>query len=278
MSVVYNRHLGGLSMSQEEKNWVGLHLAGVNTAKSAVVSFAIRNGIPEVVRMMDKVGPLGKVTADERLLEIISQCHPSDVIFVDAPLSSPPCVSCLETVCHGAMSCSDIRVAYISALAQKAGARRRPVDPQAHRVWDVLQMQDRRFVDPTYTSNHAPLVIRAQVLEKRLRLMYPLVRFKETHISLALMRMAGALNMSLGELKQFRKFENGLQIRQKIATSMLESRLAKMSPSQFENVSHSLEAFLAFISAWLCVQDYLERLQPAPRQYPAGESWVWLPK
>ncbi|MEI8025336.1 MAG: hypothetical protein WCI18_03205 [Pseudomonadota bacterium] len=265
-------------MSHGERNWLGLHLAGVNTAKSAVVSFAIRAGIPEVVRMVDRVGPLGKVTADERLLEIISQCHPSDAIFVDTPLSSPPCVSCIETVCHGAMSCSDIRVAYISALAQKAGARRRPVDPQAHRVWDVLQMQDRKFVDPTYTSNHAPLVIRAQVLEKRLRVKYPHLRFKETHISMALMRMAGLLKLSVGELKQFRKFENGLQIRQKIVTSMLENRLAKMSPSQFENVSHSLEAFLAFISAWLCVQDYLELLQPAPRQYRAVESWVWLPK
>ncbi len=265
-------------MEDGEKNWLGLHLAGVNSAKSAVVAIAIKDGVLEVVRMMDRVGPLGKVSADERLLEIIAQFHPTDVIFVDAPLSSPPCVSCLETVCHGAMSCSDIRVAYITALAQKVGSRRRPIDPQAHRVWDVLQMQDRKFVDPTYTSNHGPLVIRAQVLEKRLRLIYPRLQFKETHVLLALMRLGSVLKLPESELKQFRKFENGLKVRQKIVASMLENRLVSMSRSHFENLPQSLEAFLAFISAWLCVQDYLERLQPAPRQYPAGESWVWLPK
>ena len=265
-------------MSYGEKNWLGLHLAGVNAPKSAVVVAALEDGVSKIINIIDRVGPLGKVTADERLLEIISQCRPSDVIFVDAPMGSPPCVTCLEAVCPGAISCSDVRVAYISSLAQKAGARRRPIDPQVHRVWDVLQMQNKKFVDPTYTPNHAPLVIRAQVLEKRLRLMNPSLRFKETHVTLALMRLGQVLKISEPELKQFRKFENGLKIRQKILTSMTESRLVLLSPSQFEKVSQSLEVFLAFVSAWLCVQDFLDRLMPPPRQYPSGESWVWLPK
>jgi len=265
-------------MSTGEKKWLGLHLGGVNTPRSAVVVINLKNHVPQVANILEKIGPLGNVGADERILEIISQSGVSDVIFIDAPLASPPCVSCLEPVCPGAMACSDVRVAYISALAAKAGHRRRPIDPQAHRVWDVMQMQDRKFVDPTYSSSQSALVIRAQVLEKRLRSLNPRFRFKETHVPLAVLRLSSTLKIPQLELKQFRKFENGLRVRQRILTSFLENQLVAMNSEDFAKISGSLEVFQAFLCAWLCVQDFLEFLQPPPKQYPLGEPWVWLPR
>ena len=51
-------------MSTGEKKWLGLHLGGVNTPRSAVVVIDLKNHFPQVANVLEKIGPLGNLGVD----------------------------------------------------------------------------------------------------------------------------------------------------------------------------------------------------------------------
>src|SRR4051812_37782130 len=85
------------------KRFVGIHLSGSNAHKTACV---ILQGTPlfeplRVSKLYEKIGSSGSLFSDERLVEILLRETPVETVFVDCPLTVPPCVACERAVCPG---------------------------------------------------------------------------------------------------------------------------------------------------------------------------------
>lgn len=260
------------------KVWLGLHLSGINAEKSALAAFELRNEIPTVANIFERIGSKGLQSSDDRLFEIFERLNPEDCVFVDSPLGVPPCVKCTREECPGAMRCNDLGVAYISAISQDLGKRRRSVSPQSFRVWDALQLKSKALVEPSYNSNSGPLVYRAKILEKRLRSIRPSYFLRETQIDLAVLRIRSFLKLPDQLPKAYRSFEGGAQVRETILQGMVKRKVLILNQQDFDRAVRGVEVFQALIAGWVNVKGVLGQIEGPPSNYLPDDSWVWLPE
>ena len=259
------------------KVWLGLHLSGINAEKSALAAFELKDHIPTVTSLFERLGPKGIQTSDDRLFEIFETLSPEDCVFIDSPLGVPPCIKCIRPVCPGAMRCDDVGVAYISSISQQIGKRRRSVSPQAYRVWDALQLKSKLLIEPTYNSNTGPLVYRAKILEKRLKSLRSTFFLRETQIDLVVSRIWKNFKFPDYSLKAYRSFELGVQTRKKILNAMMENEFLALHDQDLERAVRSIEVFQAVLAGWVNVKGILGQLEGPPLNYLPDDSWVWLP-
>jgi hypothetical protein len=259
------------------KVWLGLHLSGINAEKSALAALELKNNIPTVANIFERIGPKGLQTSDDRIFEIFERLSPEDCVFVDSPLGVPPCIKCSREACPGAMRCNDVGVAYLSAISQELGKRRRPVSPQSFRVWDALQLKSKILVEPSYNSNSGPLVYRAKILEKRLRSIRPSYFLRETQIDLAVSRIRSFLKLPDHTPKAYRSFEGGALVRESILQAMVERKVLSLNPQDLERSVRGVEVFQALIAGWVNVKSVLGQIEGPPSNYLPDDSWVWLP-
>lgn len=235
----------------------GMHLSGPTMSKTAIVILESDESgeYLAVRRIYDKIGSRGKIFSDDRVVDILRMEGPFTEVVVDAPLNSPPCVECVRPVCPGVKHCDDVAVAYMMSLAEKSelGRRRkkRPLNPQTQRLWDVLYAHESGLdhLEPTYSSNMAPLVVRSRTLQKRLQglPMGQMVQLKETSIPHALKAMFGHLS----KWENYRDFERGLEVREAIfeASLELESFGISIAAEDRYRVFATVENFHAYIAA-----------------------------
>jgi hypothetical protein len=288
----------------------GIHLSGPNASKTAVVILraSVDTGVSglELVRVYEKIGSFGNLFSDERLVSILSAEGPFKEVFVDCPLTSPPCVDCTRPACPGAVRCDDVGVAFMLALASKKSTRGkrkcRPVNPQSQRLWDVVQgmspdQTGRPFSEPTYSSNLAPLVVRARTLQRRLNsLGADSIILRETSVPAALNSLSrifpghdpATAHPPAGTA--FRSFENGRSLRRQFVNAILRSGLL-LRPENMtaafpfggedvvEALSGSVEVFQALVTAIVaaCHSRQMTSL-PLPGFEQAGGGWVHLPE
>lgn len=269
-----------------EPAFAGLHLAGPNANKTALVVLRGRPGVAplRIDAVYDRIGSYGGLFSDERLVEILTRTGPYAEVFVDCPLTVPPCVSCQRPVCPGAMQCDDVSVAYMLAISSKVrrrGARKaRPVNPQSQRLWDVLQLESPRAerLEPSYSANLAPLVTRARTLQRRLNALDRRIELQETQIANTLERMAAALKLSTRVKTSYRSFEEGLDHRLEIVERMADRGWLANDPDQIDAVAETVETFHALISAWVGGLKHIGLTGKRPRGFVEGEGWVHLPE
>ena len=107
---------------------------------------AIGEGNLKIIRHFGKIGGVGRLFSDERLFEIIRQFRPDEVV-IDCPVTEPPCVTCQRPRCPGVDACEDLAVAYMQSLvigSEQGRKRKRPLNPQTQRIWDVTQWSRNR--------------------------------------------------------------------------------------------------------------------------------------
>lgn len=296
--------------------FAGLHLAGPNANKTTL---AVLSGVPlggplKLEKLYEKIGALGTLFSDERLVEILGRLGPFAEVFVDCPLTVPPCVACQRPVCPGAVQCDDVGVAYmlaVSARLRARGARKaRPVNPQSQRLWDVLKMATAAAArpakvpqpeddiisrpgavaspgrEPSYSANHAPLVARARTLQRRLNAVAPRIQLKETSVAEALEALAQPLGLPARPSLTYRSFERGLDVRQAVIERLIELEwLAEPTdPDLFDAASRSVEAFHAVIAGLVAALHYAGMTDAAPEGFAeagtgesASQGWVHLP-
>ena len=282
-------------MSNLQMNWevrmpafAGIHLSGSNAPKTAVVilrhspnSFSLN-----LSKVYEKIGSFGNLFSDDRLIGILGHVSPLNGVFVDCPLSAPPCVECRRPVCPGVVRCEDVSVGFMSSMAalqKRSGARRvRPLNPQSQRLWDVLQVysmgSDRS--EPSFSANLAPLVIRAQTLQRRLNAERPELRLRETQISAALQALAPVLALAPEIRVKYRNFEVGLETREEIAEALLATEIldTKSDPTMIDTCVSSVETFHALIAA-VVAGLYARGLTSQPTEaFVEGAGWVYLPE
>lgn len=269
-----------------EPAFAGLHLAGPNANKTALVVLRGRPGVAplRIDAVYDRIGSYGGLFSDERLVEILTRTGPYAEVFVDCPLTVPPCVSCQRPVCPGAMQCDDVSVAYMLAISSKVrrrGARKaRPVNPQSQRLWDVLQLESPRAerLEPSYSANLAPLVTRARTLQRRLNALDHRVELQETSIVNTLERMAVALKLPRDVKLTYRSFEDGLDTRHGIVDRMVERGWLEDDEAQAAEAVSTVETFHALIAAWVGALREIGLTGKRPKGFVEGEGWVHLPE
>lgn len=278
------------SESNFSQRFVGVHLSGPNANKTAVVILeGALPGLPLLVhKVYEKIGIFGNIFSDDRLFEIISTQPMSKLsaVFVDCPLTVPPCVACSRPVCPGAYSCEDLAVAYMLSLSSRVksrGAQRtRPVNPQSQRLWDIVYFAENTGArrEPSYSANMAPLVTRAKTLERRLRGLCPPVAVRETSIPLALDRIGQITAYAGDAAEEYRNFEKGAQTRQRIVKELMAAGFLDdcLTPDLQKSIAATVEVFSAFIAAVVNAMADSGRTDTRPQHYLASEGWVHLPK
>ncbi len=266
-------------------SFAGLHLAGPNANKTALVEL---RGDPgerplKIGKVYEKIGSFGSLFSDERLVDILTRTGPFAEVFVDCPLTVPPCVACQRPVCPGAVKCDDVSVAYmlsISSKVRRRGARKsRPVNPQSQRLWDVLQLDTERSerLEPSYSANLAPLVARARTLQRRLNALDPSIVLAETSVPNTLERMARPLKLDAKIKLAYRNFEDGLTTRQEILDRMADAGWIEGDSLEAEVAVSTVEGFHALITAWVGALHHIGLTGQRPRHYLDSEGWVYLP-
>jgi hypothetical protein len=273
------------------RRFAGVHLSGPNAGKTAVVVLAgeVLEAPLKVQKVYEKIGAFGTLFSDERLFDILGKGGPFAEVFVDCPLTLPPCVTCQRPVCPGVVSCEDLSVAYMLSVSHKVrrkGARRaRPVNPQSQRLWDVLQLLEPagERLEPSYSANLAPLVARARTLQRRLNALPFAVELKETSVSNALELVRPSLKLGADLKTTYRDFEIGPEIRVKVLDRMIECGWIKApaamgeEPDAHAAIVETVEIFHAFICAYVAALHGSGLTRPRPVGYVEGEGWVILP-
>jgi hypothetical protein len=274
------------------QRFAGLHLAGANANKTALVTLEgdLVHGPVNIQKVYEKIGSFGTLFSDERLIDILDREGPFAGVFVDCPLSLPPCVACQRPSCPGAIQCDDVSVAYMLALASRQGRRgggrkARPVNPQHHRLWDLLEREADGPAagarEPSYSANLAPLVARALTLQRRLNARPAGIVLKETMVGAALTELRPALGLAPRTRAAYRAFEDGMATREAIMERFVERGFvaegsrATLSP---DAIASSLETFEAFIAAFVAALTSAGLATQRPTSYLAHEGFVHLPR
>lgn len=244
----------------------GIHLSGPNAKKSAIVVLSVNTDRAKFVSLYEKIGSVGSLFSDERMVDILKLIGNLRHVFVDCPTSEPPCVKCERPICPGVVRCEDVAVGMMLAINQnrsrKGTHKLRPLNPQNLRLWDAMYGRGDEFgkMEPSYSANLAPLVVRARTLQRRLRALMPEIELKETHIPF-LVRQLESLFIQDGWASSYRGFEKGAKVRRDIllglcedSKSQLDGRLRISIDGSFvDEIAASVELFQAFMAAAMAV-------------------------
>lgn len=263
----------------------GIHISGSNAQRSAIVVLAGRPLLEplRLERVYDRIGSSGSMFSDERIVGIVGIESPLAGVFVDCPMTVPPCVSCQRAVCPGVAACEDVSVAYMLSLTgaiKRTGARKkRPINPQSQRLWDITYQADmEEGFEPTYSSNLAPLIVRAQTLQRRFNATHPSLKLFETAIPHALRRICEHLRLDPYLRFSYRSFDQGREIRGQILDALVREQWAADDAELKTKVAPSVDIFHAYIAAF-CASLHLCRLSDQkPEAFPATDGWVYLPQ
>ncbi len=305
--VAFQRNkINKLGSSGERKalstTFAGIHLSGSNATKTSVVvldQFGDEDNV-SIKKVYEKIGSYGSLFSDERLADILVGEGPFAEVFIDCPLSLPPCVSCGRQQCPGVIHCDDMGVAYMMALSsklkQKKVKRLRPINPQNQRLWDVFQLFERTlgeeaeslYSGPTFSANMAPLVIRAKTLQRRLHALPVEIKLRETAIPYVLHDLRNYLKLPSDISLSYRNFEKGCSQRQLVlgrlqamgwinTKSFSAPSNLKTNQDHFEMIISSVENFHAFMAAWIGALYKLGFTIPKPDHFSEEEGWVHRP-
>ena len=286
----FSRQISKLPLPPAALVSAGIHLSGPNVPKTAVTVLCgdPRESPLKIAKVYEKIGAFGTVFSDERLVDILSLVGPLAAVFVDCPLTLPPCVSCQLPSCPGAMHCSDVAVAYMLAISDKVrrrGARRaRPVNPQNQRLWDVIALTatTEERLEPSYSANLAPLVARSRTLQRRLQALDPVIELYETQVPHALEALRDDLGLAADIRQSYRRFEDGAQHRREVLRALQAKDWLAVASGAQEQVAEaqlvaSVEVFHSFITALVAACHVAGLTTPRPKEYIPTEGWVYLP-
>lgn len=268
---------------------VGIHLSGPNAKKSAVAVLSINQSEAKYVSLYEKIGSVGSLFSDERIIDILKLLPGLVEAFVDCPISEPPCVNCERPVCPGVVRCEDVAVGMMMAIEQKRGRKGghklRPLNPQNLRLWDAMFGRSTEFgnMEPSYSANLAPLVVRARTLQRRLKSELPVLRLRETHVPF-LLRLLEQTLLASGWSGRYRNFESGFQTRVDILSEISSVKIKAIHPDlrilipddDIDEIAASVESFHAFMAAAMAAWSRRGLGRDRIAYFVQNEGWVDL--
>ncbi|MCX6127770.1 MAG: hypothetical protein NTX25_01740 [Proteobacteria bacterium] len=259
----------------------GIHLAGPSSSKTTLVIMTgqLGEGNLKITAVLDRMGSLHRLFSDDRLFELLRNEHP-DRVMIDSPLTVPPCVACTRPSCPGVDACEDIAVAYMQKLAESAAAKRRkrPMNPQTQRIWDLKEWftWHPSLQEPTYSANKAPLVVMAMTLQRRLNSLSRPIILEETSVPHAVSCFVEQLGL-LSELAyQYRAFEIGYERRYDFLQALVKH--GQLCPDRIHEAASSLESFSATVSALVAALHMQGLCKVTDSDFFRQQGWVFLPE
>lgn len=233
----------------------------------------------KIASVHDRMGALHKLFSDDRLFDILKVQRP-DRIMIDSPLTVPPCVACTRSACPGVNACEDISVAYMQMLveSQTGKRRKRPLNPQTQRIWDVKEWfkWQPSLQEPTYSANKAPLVVRAMTLQRRLNSLTEPLILRETSVPHAMSVLVEQLDLDPEIAYEYRAFEIGRKRRLKLLQALSEKGF--IAGPIDDAIVASVEGFSAYTAAFVAALE-LEGLCTQPQNdFFLQQGWVYLPE
>ncbi len=271
-----------------ETLFAGIHLSGPNARRTAVI-ISTGNILETPLKLRglyEKIGAMGKVFSDDRLVDILQSQGSLAHTVIDCPLTVPPCVACTRPQCPGVRSCDDVGVAYILALVNRLMPRqarkRRPINPQSQRVWDVRRLleQGGQNFEPSFSANLAPLAARALTLQRRLNSLAKPITLHETSVPLALEAMAEALGFTTKAVGEYRDFADGRERRAQLLDAMQEQHWLDTDADTehyLAQIEASVELFHALVSSMVASLLHYDLCVRPPDAYADELGWVYLP-
>ena len=233
----------------------------------------------KILEYFEGVGGVGQLFSDERLFQIIERFKTS-LVFIAAPLTEPPCVRCTRLSCPGVDACEDIEVAYMHYMVNqspKSKKRKRPVNPQTQRLWDVKRWADPEIEaeEPSYSANKAPITVRAKTLYRRLRELDFPVEVKETQVSGMLQCFSSRLGIRPQRLAEYRAFEVGRERRQEIVERLFRLKIVDLN--FLDECATSPENFGALWAAIAAKIHQAGKTRVPTNALFEKAGWVYLP-
>ena len=240
----------------------------------------ISEGNLKIIHVFDKIGAMGKLFSDERLLDILKATLPN-LAFVDCPLSEPPCVSCQRPSCPGVDACDDIGVAFMQSIVntnEKGRKRKRPINPQTQRLWDVKRWAEdsTTLQEPSYSANMAPLVVRAKTLQRRLFGWKADFLLRETSVPLSLRVLAQNIDFPMEWAFGYRSFGIGKDNRSKVLEALIKN--GYLSVHHSEEIIESSENFHSMICALIACMFEENMVELPGPGFSEEQGWVYLPE
>ncbi|WP_132318377.1 hypothetical protein [Pseudobacteriovorax antillogorgiicola] len=244
-----------------------------------IMTGGLRDGNLKITHVFDKIGAIGGLFSDERLLDILKATKP-EYVFVDCPVTEPPCVRCTRPACPGVDACDDLGVAFMQSIVSNNGRgrrRKRPINPQTQRVWDVRRWaaDPAHLQEPSYSANMAPLVVRAKTLQRRIHSWRPNMKLRETSVPLSLRQLASQLALPQEWAMGYGSFGIGRKNRSLIFEALHQRKWVQLNHA--EEVIASAENFHAFVCGVISCLFFENRVTQASNEFEEDQGWVYLP-
>lgn len=144
-----------------------------------------------------------------------------------------------------------------------------------------MNRQGGRRVEPGFSANMVPLVVRARTLQRRLAGASCALPMYETSMGLTVLRLAERSGMSEQEAARYRSFEVGRKVRRKLMDGLVEEGLLadpfcddRLDSSALWSSVETFHAMLAsLVAGWWSV-GWIEK---PPPHYPVETGWVYVP-
>ncbi len=277
-----------------QKRYLGLELSGAKNAKTtlATLEYYPKEQKVFLLDVHAGIGADSNKDSDEVLIETLhdhADGHPDFKIGVNVPLTLPPCFTCTRKAC-AAEGCSspDVKWMRTMPLAKKPVSKKtaklknfftpytqRPIELWLkHEVITHLPEKARFEIDETLGGNKAPLTARMHYLHRHLRGM----EMHEVLPKLTVALLMPQLKITLKQIQNYRKMEEGAEARQVILEKMCEQLDIFIYDRDMKKLTQNLGAFDAFLCAYtILLYDRNQCVNP-PRNFPVNSGWIRYPR
>ncbi|OFZ16948.1 MAG: hypothetical protein A2Z20_09565 [Bdellovibrionales bacterium RBG_16_40_8] len=229
--------------------------------------------------MQDRIHAAGDISSDLILFEeIVHRSLKTEYLAYNVPLTLPKCMTC-KLRCPGYETCKEEEILWMWENYRKRESeksRHKLFTPYTERCVEQYlsgELEEAFQMQHAMGANLAPLTARAHFLNRRLNL-----KTIEVYPKLSLWRIGRALNIQKSYLRFHKHQIGGLEMRQAIIKELVNHKTAFIYDQDIRLMVDNSHAFDAFICALTAVLKFTGQCEKRPRNFPADEGWIEIPK
>lgn len=197
----------------------------------------------------------------------------------DVPLSLPKHLLSCPAKCKSYETCDQPDAKYLRELYNEIHKGKKPkklFTPYTQRPVDAYlthKLEEKFEVHHALGSNLAPLTARAMYLSKRIK-----SKTIETNPKIAVFRLSTELKISKLHGKFHKHAHGGDESRDIILKALADQKNLFVYRQDHRSMVENNHAFEAMICAYMGYLKFLGHTQARPKDFPAKEAWVELPR
>lgn len=285
--------------------FVGVDLGGARGKSTAIARLAGGDDGRAVVQEVLPRAPGGRPWHDDALVTYVAALGAGTAVAIDAPLTLPACIRCVEATCPGQAACADPAVVWLNTIGAELAAA--DADADRDRIAAAItgsvapapavRPRRRPLLSP-YTHRPAAVHLRhARGIRTRETLGQGTgpITARAAHVRRALARHGFALNDNLIEVsppatvhalfgprraRGYKRDADPWETRAEIVEQLRDLQFAPTSGFSREQVlrnDHCFDAVLSAYTAFLWARDDWQ-LPAESRELFARDGWIWTPE